>query len=267
MDLTLRPVAPDDETFLFELYQHAHSQELPIEHLDANQREMIFKMQFLAQQQTYSAQYPGAEDKIILLDGQRVGRVLVERRESEIQGIDLAVLPEFQNKGIGSIIVRDLMAEAGATGRPFRISVVKANRAGELYKRLGLRITGESGMHFLMEGRPVGEPSDPLSVERMKMLENLKLNSFSEHLNTKFRVSTGGDDALELELVEAKDLGSSPRQERFTLLFRGPSDAALEQRIYKVDHAQIGSFDLFLVPVSGREGYSQYEAVFNRLIR
>ena len=267
MDMTLRPVTPDDETFLFELYQYAHSSELPIEHLDKNQREMIFRMQFLAQQQTYSTQYPAAEDKIILLDGRRVGRVLVERRESDIQGIDLAVLPEFQNKGIGSMIVQDLMAEAGATGRPFRISVVKTNRAGELYKRLGLRITGESGLHYLMEGSLIGGPSSPHSVERMTTLENLQLNSFSEHLNTKFRVSTGGDESLELELVEAKDLGSSPRQERFTLLFRGPSAVALEQKMYKIDHASLGSFDLFLVPVGARQGYREYEAVFNRLIR
>ena len=267
MDMMFRPVTPDDETFLFELYQHAHSEELPLDQLDANQREMIFRMQFFAQQQTYSAQYPKAEDKIILLDGQRAGRVLVERTESEIRGIDLALLPEHRNKGVGAIIVRDLMAEAGATGRPFRISVVKANRAHYLYQRLGLRITGESGIHYLMEGSLVSEPSHPFSAERMKMLENLHLNSFSELLNSKFRVSSGGDEIVELELVEAKDLGRTSRQERFALLFRGPSSVALEQSIYKIDHAQLGSFDLFLVPVAATESSRDYEAIFNRLIR
>ena|SRR5215216_4606513 len=99
------------------------------------------------------------------------------------------------------------------------------------------------------------------------MLENLKLDSFSEHLNTKFRAHTGDGKIVELEMVEAKDLGSNKRQERFSLLFRGPLDVALEQRIYNIEHDRMGSFDLFIVPVGIYESGRDYEAVFNRLIR
>jgi hypothetical protein len=99
------------------------------------------------------------------------------------------------------------------------------------------------------------------------MLENLKVNSFSELLNTNFRVRIGGDKIIELELVEAKDLTSNKRQERFSLLFRGPLDVALEQSIYNMEHDRMGSFDLFLVPVGVNESGREYEAIFNRLIR
>jgi hypothetical protein len=99
------------------------------------------------------------------------------------------------------------------------------------------------------------------------MLENLNFKSFSEHLNTKFRVYAGDDNTVELELVEAKDLGSNSRQERFTLLFRGPHNVALEQRIYKMEHDKIGSLDLFIVPVGAVEAGKEYEAIFNRLLR
>lgn len=99
------------------------------------------------------------------------------------------------------------------------------------------------------------------------MLENLKLNSFFECLGTKFRVYAGDDKSVELELVEAVDSGSNTRQERFSLLFRGPLDTALDQSMYKIEHDRLGSFDLFIVPVGINESGREYEVVFNRLLR
>lgn len=99
------------------------------------------------------------------------------------------------------------------------------------------------------------------------MLENFKLDSFSEHLNTKFRFHTDAGESVELELVEATDRGSNPRQERFAVLFRGPVDVVLEQGMYKTEHDKLGSFDLFIVPVGASERGREYEATFNRLLR
>ena len=99
------------------------------------------------------------------------------------------------------------------------------------------------------------------------MLENLHLNSFSEHLNTKFRAHTTDDKCVELELIEATDLGSNARQEQFSMLFRGPLDTALDQRMYKIEHASLGSFDLFVVPIGKDQSGRNYEVIFNRLLR
>jgi ribosomal protein S18 acetylase RimI-like enzyme len=154
MDVKLRPVTPDDEPFLYEIYQCAHSAELPTDHMNADQRELLSRMQFFAQQQTYSAQFPKGEDKIILLDNRPVGRILVERTENEIRGIDIGLLSEFRSTGIGTLLIKELLAEAEKTGKPFRIQVVKSNRAARLYERIGLYKTGESGTHYSMEWSP-----------------------------------------------------------------------------------------------------------------
>jgi GNAT superfamily N-acetyltransferase len=154
MDVTLRPVTPEDEPFLYEIYKWAHSAELPADYMEPGQRELLFRMQFYAQQQTYSAQFPMAEDKIILVNGRPAGRLLVERRESEIRGVDIALLPEHRSAGVGSLLIQDLMAEAKRAGKPFRIQVVKTNRAARLYERLGLYKTGEGGAHCAMEWLP-----------------------------------------------------------------------------------------------------------------
>jgi len=97
-------------------------------------------------------------------------------------------------------------------------------------------------------------------------MEDLKLENFSPHLNSKFLVKREPDgvEAVELELVEAEDLGSTPRHEQFSLLFHGPSSPMLEQAIYRFEHQEMGTFELFIVPIKQREDKIHYEAIFNR---
>lgn len=97
------------------------------------------------------------------------------------------------------------------------------------------------------------------------MAELLNLSSFSEHLNTKFRVRPDDSTVIETELIVAEDGGSTPRQERFSLTFRGPHEPYLPQHIYRIEHDQMGTLELFLVPIGRDEDGFQYEAVFNRL--
>ncbi|MGA7498480.1 MAG: hypothetical protein WBX00_17265 [Isosphaeraceae bacterium] len=104
------------------------------------------------------------------------------------------------------------------------------------------------------------------------MLDQLTVTDFAAHVNTSFRVLLGSGDVLDLELIEAKTIGESRRpdspgirQHAFSLIFRGPRDRLLPQRIYPVEHPTLGALDIFLVPL-GPEGDSQglhYQAVFN----
>ncbi len=96
------------------------------------------------------------------------------------------------------------------------------------------------------------------------MLENLNVQTFAEQLNTKFTIPVSDSDALVLELIKAEDTGSSPRQEQFSLIFRGPADRAIPQGTYRMEHDNLGQMNLFLVPVAKQEDGMHYQAVFNR---
>jgi hypothetical protein len=88
--------------------------------------------------------------------------------------------------------------------------------------------------------------------------------TFSQNLHSQFRV-VPDSSAVALDLVEVGELASSPRQEQFSVVFRGPARPFLSQGMYRLAHERMGEFDLFLVPV-GRDGDRYlYEAVFNRL--
>jgi predicted GNAT family acetyltransferase len=87
---------------------------------------------------------------VIVVDGQPVGRLYVARWAEEIRVVDIAVLPEYRNRGIGSALLRDLMAEAAAAGKPLSIHVERFNPAVRLYARLGFAPAGDAGVYLLM---------------------------------------------------------------------------------------------------------------------
>jgi GNAT superfamily N-acetyltransferase len=149
MSVTLRSAHPDDEEFLYELFCETMGNEFASLH--PTQRDAILRMQFKAQLLTYSTEFPAAEHQIIMLGDRAIGRVLVERNATENRGIDIALLAEYRNGGIGRLLVQELLDEAARANKPFRISVVKTNPALHLYQRLGFKTTGDTGIQFLME--------------------------------------------------------------------------------------------------------------------
>jgi ribosomal protein S18 acetylase RimI-like enzyme len=149
--LTLRPVRPEDESFLYEVYASTRRDELAFTGWPAAQVEALLRMQFAAQQRAYLAQFPAGDFQIILCRERPIGRLYLERRADEIRGIDLALLPEYRQAGIGTAILRELLAEAARLGKPFRLHVAKCNRARRLYERLGFITLADDGVHLLME--------------------------------------------------------------------------------------------------------------------
>lgn len=129
MELKLRPTTPEDEPFLLEVYASTRIDELAGIGWSDEQKQVFIKMQFLARERTY----PRVDDRIILLDGRAVGRLLVDRNEAELLLRDIALLTAYRNAGIGSRLVQDLMQE----GKPIKLHVVSTSPAVRFYERLG----------------------------------------------------------------------------------------------------------------------------------
>ena len=98
------------------------------------------------------------------------------------------------------------------------------------------------------------------------MPEEFTLETFSDKVNTTFQMHYGESQTASLELVSATDLGSTPRQTQFSLIFRAPESAPVHQGVYRVDHDTLGPLDLFLVPIGKDSSGVQYQAVFNRFV-
>ena len=62
-----------------------------------------------------------------------------------------AILPEYQNQGLGSAVLKDQLAENWKNGIRTYLKTYKQNPARLLYQRLGFTVYGETETHFLME--------------------------------------------------------------------------------------------------------------------
>ncbi|MGB3712970.1 MAG: GNAT family N-acetyltransferase [Candidatus Promineifilaceae bacterium] len=58
--------------------------------------------------------------------------------------------PEWQNQGLGAVIIGDVLASAKARGQRVSLQVLKVNPARRLYERLGFSIFAETDTHFKM---------------------------------------------------------------------------------------------------------------------
>ena len=98
------------------------------------------------------SRYPTAQLLVVTADGSDVGRLYrTEAEGSELWLLDVALLPEWRGRGIGSRLVTNLVAEADARGVRLCLHVNRTNRARQLYERLGFVVTGESELTLRME--------------------------------------------------------------------------------------------------------------------
>jgi len=89
--------------------------------------------------------------QIIQVQDQDVGMLVVEERADELYLGRILLVPEHQNQGLGTSIVRTLLKRAADTGRPLSLHVLKANpRAAALYEREGLRAVTADEIRVLM---------------------------------------------------------------------------------------------------------------------
>jgi len=152
--ITLRPIRASDEEFLYGVYASTRQEELAQTGWSEEQKASFLRQQFEAQSRYYREHYAGAEFSVILSDGRPAGRLYVARWPGEIRIVDIALLPERRNRGIGTKLLEDLIAESEASGKPLSIHVERFNPALRLYERLGFREVADKGVYFLMERAP-----------------------------------------------------------------------------------------------------------------
>ena len=151
--VTLREVGADDEAFLLKVYASVRADEMARVPWSEAQRAAFIKMQFDAQQLHYRTHNPEATHDIILLNGCPVGRLYVARRKNEVRILDITILPEHRNRGIGTPLIKELMGEAARAEIPLNVYVESFNPSRRLFERLGFVKTEEDGVNWLMEWR------------------------------------------------------------------------------------------------------------------
>jgi GNAT superfamily N-acetyltransferase len=148
MKITRRPALESDAAFCREVHHRAY-------------RDVCVR-QFgpwseTAQDLFFQDNWDSGGFEIILYDGKPCGYARIEARSQELLVHELVIDPGSQNRGIGSFLLREVIAQAQTFSLPIRLRALHRNRALELYRRFGFKESGLTDTHTLLE---LKQPTD-----------------------------------------------------------------------------------------------------------
>jgi ribosomal protein S18 acetylase RimI-like enzyme len=152
--ITLRDANPEDVQFLARLYRETRRKEVEAWGWPEEQMEFFLRMQFDGQRLSYKATFPNATDRIVCVGGVAAGRMLVGREPEGVRLIDIALLEEYRNRGIGTGLISQLLEDCEAQSCILRLQVLQGNPAIRLYNNLGFIQSGADAMYIQMEWIP-----------------------------------------------------------------------------------------------------------------
>lgn len=139
----LRAASRGDEPFLFALHRAAMR-----DYVDA-----VWGWDEQWQRNHFAANYAPRRHAVIVRvapEAQDIGRISLTRHWRRFFLRDIELIAAERNRGIGTAILRALLALASAEGRAVELLVLKHNPAQRLYARLGFRIVADDGARFTM---------------------------------------------------------------------------------------------------------------------
>ncbi len=108
-----------------------------------------------AQRRRYAEAFGRKPGHVVCAARDDVGTLVVDEYPDELYLGLIALLPAWQNRGIGTDILRWLLRRAAGTDRALSLHVLRINtRATALYEREGLRVIATEETRLLMRARP-----------------------------------------------------------------------------------------------------------------
>lgn len=100
------------------------------------------------QRDNFNKKFGLKNGEIIVFEKNDIGFLWIVENPNFIFLRSILILPEYQNKGIGSQIISDLIE---TSTKPIELRVLKPNPARKLYERLDFQTTDETETHFIMK--------------------------------------------------------------------------------------------------------------------
>jgi ribosomal protein S18 acetylase RimI-like enzyme len=154
--IALRRETDADLPFLLQVYASTRTEELKLVPWSEEQKRAFLIQQFGAQRHHYRTYFPETAFDVIEQHGRPIGRLYLHERQTRVSIIDIALLPDHRQGGIGTAIITALQEQAAARGKGLAIFVERNNPARMLYERLGFTVIREEDVHLEMDWTPEG---------------------------------------------------------------------------------------------------------------
>ncbi|ACR31638.1 GNAT family N-acetyltransferase [Burkholderia glumae] len=168
-ELTLRAATQADLSWLCEVFTSTRREEFMRTGWEPERVEAFLREQFQLQHQYYHDHYRQGCFDVVSFRGTAVGRLYHAWRPrqlgDEVRVIDIALLPAWRGRGIGTRLMHAVIAEAVQQGLPVSLNVEADNPVQRLYRRLGFVKVASGGVYDTMrrEAVPFDLPATALS--------------------------------------------------------------------------------------------------------
>ncbi|MEH6822478.1 MAG: GNAT family N-acetyltransferase [Motiliproteus sp.] len=152
--ITQRKIQPQDEPFVFRVFAATHGLQFHQACLPEPMIRQLLEQQYRGQQSQFRAHYPDADYDLVLSAGIPIGYIYTNYGPASIALIDIALLPERRGQGTGTQVVRKLIEQSNAYGKPIDAHVAKGGRAWGLWQQLGFKEVADYGVHLVIVRRP-----------------------------------------------------------------------------------------------------------------
>lgn len=142
--ITISPATEDDYEFSYQVKKAAEGDLI---------RE-VFGWDEVFQRTFHLNDWTQNRPSIIQYDGKSIGTILVTEGDGRLEVGRFFILPEHQNKGIGSFLLRRLLQKADESGMVVELAFLKGNRAESLYTRNGFQLVRQTKTHCFAERQP-----------------------------------------------------------------------------------------------------------------
>jgi len=149
-----RPATPADVPFLRYLYATTRENEMSRVPWTEEQKAQFMDLQFAAQKAHYEDAYPDCEFLVIEHDGESVGRLYIDRGPKDIEIVDIALLPHYRGRGLGRVLLQEILDEGQRVGKAVTIFVEHNNPARHLYDRLEFVHVDTNGVYHHLVWSP-----------------------------------------------------------------------------------------------------------------
>jgi GNAT superfamily N-acetyltransferase len=148
LSVTFEPVVADDAEALVAIRIAAMRESL----------ERIGRFDAQRASDRFLASFEPALARHLVVDGARVGFVVVRPQGDGLLLDHLYVLPSAQGRGIGGAVLAAVLADADARGLPVRVGALRESAANRFYERHGFVLASQAQWDNHYERRGLSSP-------------------------------------------------------------------------------------------------------------
>jgi Predicted acetyltransferase len=155
LGISLELVQTKHDDLLLKIFKESRQDFAWINGISEEQKETIIFQQFIAEREQLKFVYPEAELNVVILDKKPIGRLYIYYGKNEDRILEIGLLEDYRDRGIGTTIVTKVIEKAIEKGKVVSLQVAWFNHAAyRFYEQLGFQVVENKGIAYEMKYIP-----------------------------------------------------------------------------------------------------------------